>query len=77
MQPTSIALPVSFSTRIYATRFFSLDEIDATTEAGRLTRDAYALLYDLADDQREADEPFGARGRHCRGSFDPHAASPG
>jgi hypothetical protein len=37
---------------------FSPDEIDATTEAGRLTRDAYALLYEVAADRRDVDKDF-------------------
>jgi hypothetical protein len=37
---------------------FSPDEIDATTEAGRATRDAYALLYELAADRRDVDGDF-------------------
>jgi hypothetical protein len=37
---------------------FSPEEIDARTEVGRLTRDAYVLLYDVAADRRELDDGF-------------------
>lgn len=37
---------------------FGLDDVDATTEAGRLARDAYGLLLDLAGDRRERDAAF-------------------
>jgi hypothetical protein len=37
---------------------FSPEEIDATTEVGRLTRDAYTLLYQVAADRREVDDDF-------------------
>lgn len=37
---------------------FSNEEFDVQSEAGRLARDAYLLLYDLATDRRRADEPF-------------------
>lgn len=37
---------------------FSLDDIDASTDVGQLTRDAYALLDDLASDRREPDSKF-------------------
>jgi hypothetical protein len=37
---------------------FSLDQIDTSTEAGRLTRDAFELLYDLAADRRDSDAAF-------------------
>ncbi len=37
---------------------FGPDEIDAGTEAGRLTREAYALLYELAEDRGEASAEF-------------------
>lgn len=37
---------------------FSLDEIDTSTEAGRLTRDAFELLYGLATDRRDSDSSF-------------------
>ncbi len=37
---------------------FSLQDIDASTDAAVLTRDAYALLYELADDRRSVDDAF-------------------
>jgi hypothetical protein len=37
---------------------FSAEEIDATTEVGRLTRDAYTLLYEVAADRRDVDRDF-------------------
>lgn len=37
---------------------FSPEEIDATTEVGRLTRDAYTLLYEVAADRRDVDKDF-------------------
>ena len=37
---------------------FSPEEIDATTEVGRLTRDAYTLLYEVAADRRDVDRDF-------------------
>ncbi|HYL27244.1 MAG TPA: hypothetical protein VEW74_05370 [Candidatus Nitrosotalea sp.] len=40
---------------------FTLDDIDVTTQVGRLTRDAYALLHDVAADRREADDAFWLR----------------
>lgn len=39
---------------------FSLDEIDTASEVGRLTRDAYGLLCELADDRRAPDSAFWA-----------------
>ena len=39
---------------------FSLDDVDTSTRAGRLTRDAYAMLYDLATDRKAADSAFWA-----------------
>lgn len=47
---------------------FSLDEIDATTEAGRLTRDAYRLLYETAADRRSVDAAFWERWTEIRES---------
>lgn len=37
---------------------FSIDDIDVSTSAGRVTRDAYALLFDLACDVRSPDAAF-------------------
>lgn len=37
---------------------FSPDEIDASTDAGRLTRDAFALLYELAADRAQPTTRF-------------------
>ncbi|MGA9273415.1 MAG: sulfotransferase [Candidatus Cybelea sp.] len=37
---------------------FSPEEIDATSEVGRLTRDAYTLLYEVAADRRDVDRDF-------------------
>jgi hypothetical protein len=55
---------------------FSLDEIDATSEPGRLTRDAYGLLYELADDRRKADSNFWAAWSIVASSFDAGDAGP-
>ena len=40
---------------------FSIEDIDVSTAAGRLTRDAYALLFDLACDVRRPDAAFWAQ----------------
>jgi O-antigen biosynthesis protein len=66
-----LAIPVSPDTQTEIGRFagefldatlrhtvFGLDDVDATTEAGRLTHDAYGLLLDLAADRREPDAAF-------------------
>jgi len=37
---------------------FSIEDIDVATTAGRITRDAYALLFDLACDARRPDAAF-------------------
>lgn len=37
---------------------FSTDEIDANTESGRLTREAYGLLRAVAEDRRAIDDAF-------------------
>ena len=37
---------------------FSLDDIDTATPSGRVARDAYALLLDLASDRRTPDDEF-------------------
>lgn len=37
---------------------FSLDDIDTSTKAGVLTRDAFELLYSLAADRRDSDSAF-------------------
>ncbi len=49
---------------------FSPDDIDASTEAGRLTRDAYGLLYQLAADQREPDAGFWSAWGALKSCFD-------
>lgn len=49
---------------------FSPEEIDATTDVGRLTRDAYALLYGLAADLRAPDEAFWSEWKQVHSSFD-------
>jgi hypothetical protein len=43
--------------RLQHTRF-APDEIDASTDLGRLTREAYVLLYELAEDRRVASPEF-------------------
>jgi len=40
---------------------FSIEDIDVTTPAGRLARDVYALLFDLACDVRRPDAAFWAQ----------------
>ena len=40
---------------------FSIEGIDVSTPAGRLTRDTYALLFDLACDVRRPDAAFWAQ----------------
>ena len=42
---------------------FSIEDIDVSTPAGRLTRDSYALLFDLACDVRRPDAAFWAQWR--------------
>jgi hypothetical protein len=37
---------------------FSIDDFETATDAGRLARQAYLLLYDLATDRRQADGAF-------------------
>lgn len=37
---------------------FSADDIDARSDAGRLTREAFVLLYELAADRRDPDAAF-------------------
>jgi hypothetical protein len=49
---------------------FSPDEIDATTDVGRLTRDAYALLYELAADLRRPDDRFWSAWEELESRFD-------
>jgi hypothetical protein len=39
---------------------FSPEDVDASTPAGALTRDAYLALYELAEDRREVDAGFWA-----------------
>jgi hypothetical protein len=49
---------------------FTSDHIDARTDVGRLTRDAYSLLFDVAADRREMDEEFWSAWRGVGSSFD-------
>jgi O-antigen biosynthesis protein len=49
---------------------FSPDDLDVSTDAGRLTRDAYVLLYELAADRRQADRAFWSAWERVRSSFD-------
>ncbi len=49
---------------------FSPAEIDAGSELGRLTRDAYVLLYELAADRRQPDSAFWSAWERIRLSFD-------
>jgi hypothetical protein len=55
---------------------FSLDDIDTSTEAGRLTREAFALLQDLATDRSADDAAFWAAWQEVTASFDAGAARP-
>ncbi len=52
---------------------FSLDEIDTSSQAGRATREAFELLYDLASDKAEPEKRFWAQWRRISASFDTHA----
>ncbi len=45
---------------------FTLDDIETSSKAGRLTREAYGLLYGLASDRVEPDERFWADWRKRR-----------
>lgn len=56
---------------------FSLEEIDASTEAGLLTRDAYALLYELAQDRRQPDREFWSAWKRIQASWRTRLAWPG
>lgn len=48
---------------------FLPNDIDASTDAGRMTRDAYELLYALAEDRREPDHAFWPAWRAIKASF--------
>lgn len=49
---------------------FSLDAIDTASPAGRLTHDAFALLYDVAGDKRDIDASFWSDWSRFASSFD-------
>jgi hypothetical protein len=49
---------------------FSPGDVDASTGVGRVTRDAYALLYELASDRREPDAGFWSAWGLLRSRFD-------
>jgi hypothetical protein len=49
---------------------FSLDDIDASAEAARLTRDAFLLLYELASDRAKPDAAFWQAWKNVESSFD-------
>jgi hypothetical protein len=53
---------------------FSNADFDAGTPEGRLARDAYLTLYDLASDRRRADAPFWADWKTIQESADALAA---
>jgi len=50
---------------------FSPQDVDTSTDVGRLTRDAFMLLYELASDQSAADAEFWSAWGKLRMSFDP------
>jgi len=56
---------------------FSLEAIDTSTDIGRLTRDAFMLLYELASDQGVPGAAFWQRWRELRTSFDSGALRSG
>jgi hypothetical protein len=49
---------------------FSPDEIEASTDAGRLTRDAFLLLYELASDEKTPGAEFWRAWESVESSFD-------
>jgi hypothetical protein len=49
---------------------FSVADIDTSTEAGCLTRDAYGLLHEVAVDERAVDSTFWAAWSIVKSSFD-------
>ena len=53
---------------------YSPAEIDADTDIGRLTRDAYVLLYELAADRRQPDSGFWSAWEEVQQSFDSAAS---
>ncbi len=56
---------------------FSPDQIDASTDAGRLTRDAFALLYELATDRAQADDRFWSAWKRIQAECRTRLAWPG
>lgn len=56
---------------------FSPGDIDASTSTGRLTRDAYVLLDELAADHREPDDDFWSAWAGIEKSFGENAAKNG
>ncbi len=57
--------------------FFSPEEIDSGTDAGLLTREAYALLYELAQDRGEAGQEFWSAWKRIQASCRTRLAWPG
>jgi hypothetical protein len=56
---------------------FSPDDIDTTTDVGRLTQRAYALLYELAQDSRQPDSDFWSAWKRIQTSCRKRLAWPG
>jgi O-antigen biosynthesis protein len=56
---------------------FAPDQIEASTHAGALTRDAYGLLWEVANDRREVDASFWNDWRGIQASFDSALAAHG
>ncbi len=56
---------------------FALADIDASTDAALLTRDAYALLLELAQDRREVDRGFWSAWKRIQASCRTRLAWPG
>jgi hypothetical protein len=49
---------------------FSANEIDTSTEPGRLTRRAYGMLREIAEDRRAIDDAFWKHWKEFKSSFD-------
>lgn len=56
---------------------FALTDIEASTDAGLLTRDAYAMLLELAQDRREVDQGFWSAWKRIQASCRTRLAWPG
>ncbi|HEY6450734.1 MAG TPA: sulfotransferase [Candidatus Cybelea sp.] len=57
--------------------FFSPEDINSESDAGLLTREAYALLYELAQDRAEAGQEFWSAWKRIQASWRTRLAWPG